>query len=140
MDADEQDSVMLTGMRDRRHYRFATARLRETIAHDGDGTILTCRVESRGDAGAANFIDLTVVPPGASIGVHTHGPADEEIYVVVSGRGRMRREAEELAVGPGDVVVNGRRGTHGLVNDGDEDLRLVVVEVPAASLDDEARA
>jgi mannose-6-phosphate isomerase-like protein (cupin superfamily) len=138
MDTGERASVASPGTRARRHYRFATADLRETVAHDGDGRILTCRVERRG--AAANFIDLTVVPPGASIGVHTHGPADEEIYVVVSGRGRMRLEAEELAVGPGDVVVNGRRGTHGLVNDGDEDLRLVVVEVPAASLDDEARA
>jgi mannose-6-phosphate isomerase-like protein (cupin superfamily) len=83
---------------------------------------------------------LTVVPPGASIGVHTHGPADEEIYVVVSGAGLMRLERDEFMVGPGDVVVNSRRGTHGLVNTGEAELRLVVVEVPAASLDDEARA
>lgn len=71
------------------------------------------------------------MPPGTSIGVHTHGPADEEIYVVVSGSGRMWLEGEEFAVGPGDVVVNRRRGTHGLVNTGEGELRLVVVEVPA---------
>lgn len=91
----------------------------------------------RAGIGAANFVDLTVMPPGTSIGVHTHGPADEEIYVVVSGSGRMRLEGEEFAVGPGDVVVNGRRGTHGLVNTGAEDLRLVVVEVPAGPPDGE---
>ena len=79
----------------------------------------------------ANFVDLTVMPPGTSIGMHTHGPGDEEVYVVVSGSGRMRLEGEEFAVGPGDVVVNGRRGTHGLVNTSAEDLRLVVVEIPA---------
>lgn len=127
----------------RRHYRFEDGGLHATVAHDGVGEIRTRRVEAAAEpatraaavaavaAGAANFVDLTVMPPGTSIGVHTHGPADEEIYVVVSGRGLMRLDDEEFAVGPGDVVVNRRRGTHGLVNTGEGELRLVVVEVPA---------
>ena len=67
--------------------------------------------------------------------MHTHGPADEEIYVIVSGFGLMRVEEEEFIVGPGDVVVNNRLGTHGLINTGEAELRLVVIEVPAASFD-----
>jgi 3-dehydroquinate synthase len=127
------DGTVAPRSRSRRHYRFEDADLRATVAHGGAGEILTRRVEEATPQGigAANFVDLTIVPPGTSIGVHTHGPGDEEIYVVVSGRGRMRLDGEEFAVGPGDVVVNRRCGTHGLVNTGEEDLRLVVVEIPA---------
>ena len=90
----------------RRCYGFARTKMRETCAHGGRGAIRTARVEQVAEQGAANFIDLTVVPPGTSIGVHTHGPTDEEIYIVISGRGRMSLEDEEFDVGPGDVIVN----------------------------------
>jgi mannose-6-phosphate isomerase-like protein (cupin superfamily) len=132
----ETTTMAGTARHHRRHYRFDDTEFQTTVAHAGEGRIRTCRVEARPEIGAANFLDLTVVSPGASIGVHTHGPADEEIYVVVSGTGLMRLERDEFLVGPGDVVVNNRRGTHGLVNTGEAELRLVVVEVPAASLDD----
>jgi mannose-6-phosphate isomerase-like protein (cupin superfamily) len=125
-----------TARRHRRHYRFDETDFRTTVAHAGAGRIRTRRVEARPVIGAANFLDLTVLPPGSSIGVHTHGPADEEIYVVVSGTGVMRLEQDEFMVGPGDVIVNNRRGTHGLVNTGAAELRLVVVEIAAAGLDD----
>jgi mannose-6-phosphate isomerase-like protein (cupin superfamily) len=120
----------------RRHYRFADTTFHRAVAHQGDGEILTCRVEAAATIGAANFLDLTVLPPGTSIGVHTHGPANEEIYVVISGEGTMRLEEEEFAVVPGDVIVNRRRGTHGLANTGGEPIRLVVVEIAAPSLVD----
>jgi mannose-6-phosphate isomerase-like protein (cupin superfamily) len=120
----------------RRHYRFADTAFHRTVAHDGDGEILTSRAEKVSTIGAANFLDLTILPPGTSIGVHTHGPADEEIYIIVSGEGMMRLEDEEFVVVPGDVIVNRRRGTHGLANTGTEPIRLVVVELPAPSLDE----
>lgn len=120
----------------RRHYGFSHAPFHRTVAHAGTGEILTCRVETAGSLGAANFLDLTILPPGTSIGVHTHGPADEEIYVVISGEGRMRLEDEEFTVVPGDVIVNRRRGTHGLANLGSEPIRLVVVEIPAPGRDE----
>jgi mannose-6-phosphate isomerase-like protein (cupin superfamily) len=120
----------------RRHYRFADTSFHRMVAHDGKGEILTSRAEEVSTVGAANFLDLTILPPGTSIGVHTHGPADEEIYVIVSGEGTMRLEDEEFAVVPGDVIVNQRRGTHGLANTGTEPIRLVVVELPALSLDE----
>jgi mannose-6-phosphate isomerase-like protein (cupin superfamily) len=123
-----------------RHYTFRDARLREEVAHDGDGLILTQRIEDHRTPGAANFLDLTVLPPGTTIGVHTHGPADEEYYIVITGRGRMRLEEEEFEVGPGDVIVNNRCGTHGLANIGAEPIQLVVIEVPATPLGHEDQA
>jgi mannose-6-phosphate isomerase-like protein (cupin superfamily) len=114
-----------------RHYSFRTAPFGDTIAHGGTGQIRTCRVEARGQVGLADFIDMTVLPAGTSIGLHTHDARDEEIYVVVSGQGLMTLDGECFPVGPGDVVVNRPGGTHGLENTGETDLFLVVVEIGA---------
>ena len=120
--------------KNRRHYAFGQGRLCAVVAHGGVGEIRTRRVEDHRTPGGAHFVDLTIVPPGCTIGVHTHGPADEEVYIVVAGRGRMRLGNESFEVGPGDVVINDRGGTHGLVNDGPEEVRLVVIETPARPL------
>jgi quercetin dioxygenase-like cupin family protein len=96
--------------------------------HGGLGTILAHRVFTRGPGGpGAEFIDLAVLPPGTSIGRHRHG-ADHETYVVLAGDGLMYRDGEEFRVGPGDIVVNNPHGEHGLVNDRDADLHLLVFE------------
>lgn len=110
---------------------FEDAEFRSAVAHDGRGTIRFARATTGLPGSALNFIDLCVVPPGASIGDHTHGPDDEEIYVVVEGRGRMTVEGESFDVGPGDVVVNAPGGRHGLRNEADAPLRLVVLDVAA---------
>lgn len=96
--------------------------------HGGLGTILAHRVFSRA-AGApgAEFIDIAVLAPGTSIGRHRHG-ADRETYIVLSGSGLMHRDGAEFRVGAGDVVVNRPYGEHGLVNDSDGDLWLLVFE------------
>ncbi|MEU5218569.1 cupin domain-containing protein [Streptomyces sp. NPDC020807] len=100
-----------------------------TSDHDGIGTIHVHRAfdRMRAPAGVA-FIDLVVLPPGTSIGTHRHGN-DEETYVVLAGRGRMTVDDEEFAVGPGDVVVNRPFGRHGLANDSEADLHLLVFEL-----------
>ncbi|KMO36364.1 hypothetical protein VQ02_15485 [Methylobacterium variabile] len=117
-----------TGVAEDRHHSFAAASLEEVTAHGGARPILTRRVVGRTDS--LNFIDLTVVPSGSDIGVHTHADDNEEIYVVVSGNATMRVDGRTIAVSPGDVVVNRPGGTHGLWNTGDEEVRLVVIEVP----------
>lgn len=104
-----------------------------TVAHHGVGEIRFCRVAEReAMAGACNFIDLAVVPPGASIGRHRHADDEEEFYLVLKGSGRMWRDGEEFAVRAGDLVRNRAGGAHGLVNDGDVDLTVFVFELAAA--------
>ncbi|MFI6104259.1 cupin domain-containing protein [Streptomyces sp. NPDC051310] len=104
--------------------------LREVTGdHGGEGTILAHRVYRREDAPAGiAFVDLVVLPPRSSIGVHRHAD-DQETYVILSGRGRMTLDGEEFAVHAGDVVPNRPHGAHGLVNDSDDDLKLLVLEV-----------
>ena len=106
--------------------------LEETVAHGGRGTIRFRRVaDGESTEGSCNFIDLAVLPPGASIGRHTHSPEEEEFYLVLSGSGRMVRDGEELRLTAGDLVRNRPGGTHQLENDGDADLRIFVFEVRA---------
>ncbi len=112
---------------DRRH-SFSGARLEEVRAHGGTRAILTRRAVSA--TRSVNFIDLTVVPTGSDIGVHTHTDDNEEIYVVVSGTATMLIDGRLIAVTAGDVIVNRPGGTHGLWNTGPEEVRLVVIEVP----------
>jgi mannose-6-phosphate isomerase-like protein (cupin superfamily) len=115
----------------RRHFSFDRQALTDVVAHDGVGCVRTTRVVSPADGSGLNFVDLTEIPPANSVGTHTHDPGDEEVYVIISGRGRMQLDASQFEVGPGDVIVNAPGGTHGIVNVGAEPLRMVVLDVDA---------
>jgi len=95
--------------------------------HDGEGT-LRCH-EYLGDYhlehGFAFLHDLEV-PPGATIGEHTH-ERDEEMYVILEGRGRMRIDGVEHQVAGGDLMLTRVGGSHSLVNDGEEPMRVLVI-------------
>ncbi len=109
------------------HFRFDSVRFTSVVAHHGRGSIDAARVLD-GSSNGASFVDLVVVPPRHTIGLHTHGN-DEEIYIVVDGSATMEVDASTVQVGPGDVVVNRPGGTHGLTNTGVGPLRLVVVDI-----------
>jgi mannose-6-phosphate isomerase-like protein (cupin superfamily) len=113
------------------YFSFTLASFSDIVAHDGAGRIRTARVLDEARQSAFRFIDLTELPPGSSVGVHSHA-ADEEVYVIISGRGCMMLDGETFEVGPGDVIRNIPRGTHGLANAGNEPLRMVVLDVASA--------
>jgi mannose-6-phosphate isomerase-like protein (cupin superfamily) len=112
------------------YFSFARASFTDVVAHDGAGRIRTARVIDEARS-AFRFIDLTEIPPGSAVGVHTHAD-DEEVYVIISGRGRMMLDGDTFEVGPGDVIRNLPRGTHGLTNAGNEPLTMVVLDVASA--------
>jgi len=113
-----------------RHFCFESLVYHQTIAHGGSRPILFKRVAESSGGFACNFIDFSIIAPGGDIGIHTHTEDNEEIYVVISGRGLMRLDDKEFEVGPGHAIVNRPGGTHGLKNIGEEPLKLVVVEIP----------
>jgi mannose-6-phosphate isomerase-like protein (cupin superfamily) len=117
-------------MSQQRHFCFESLDFESVIAHSGCRPILFRRVAEQSTGSACNFIDFSIVPVGADIGLHTHSLDNEEIYVVISGRGRMRLDDDEFDVGPGHVIVNRPGGTHSLKNTGATDVQLVVLEVP----------
>ncbi len=100
--------------------------------HGGDGYLHAYRAyDCTRQASGVAFIDLVVVPPGSSIGLHQHGD-DVETYIILRGTGSMIIDGETFPVRTGDVVPNHSYGHHGLANDGDEDLHLLVFEISPA--------
>jgi mannose-6-phosphate isomerase-like protein (cupin superfamily) len=106
---------------------LALARVR---AHQGDGLIEFVRVVDRtAFAGDCNFIDLAELPPGTSIGSHTHAESEEEFYLILAGTGEMSRNGEDFQVRAGDLVRNPPGGTHSLRNTGSRPLKIFVFEL-----------
>ncbi|MGH2870817.1 MAG: cupin domain-containing protein [Solirubrobacteraceae bacterium] len=75
------------------------------------------------------------MPPGAAIADHTHTRTDE-IYLVTRGHGQMTLDGQAYDVGPGDLVMLPRTHSHGLVNIGDEELEIIVLEFLPAEVAD----
>jgi mannose-6-phosphate isomerase-like protein (cupin superfamily) len=111
------------------HFDFESLQFERVTAHGGRAEIQFKRAVTAGAGGSYNFLDMSIIPPGSEIGTHTHSSGNEELYIVITGRGRMLLDDREFDVGPGHVIINRSGGTHGLRNTGDSDLRLVVIEI-----------
>jgi len=102
-----------------------------TKAHGGKGLINFARIFSKNDLhGKWHFVDFAIIPTGASIGLHKHEEG-EEMYYIMAGQGTMSINDETFIVRRGDVIVTRLGETHGLANDGTEDMSLFVVEIEA---------
>lgn len=69
-----------------------------------------------------------VIYPGGSVPLHDH--VTVETYTILKGRGMMTVDCETLAVKEGDTVYMESGKSHGLVNNGDEDLHMMFVYAP----------
>ena len=63
---------------------------------------------------------------GSSIGMHTHQGACE-MYIVLSGKGRIIYEGETYTILPGQAHYCPEGKQHTLINDGPEDLVIFAV-------------
>lgn len=69
---------------------------------------------------------IYTLPPGASEGLHTHGPGEEsgsfdEFYYVISGSGDMSIDGDCVPVTAGDYVYVPNGVPHGIANTSDTD-------------------
>ncbi len=97
--------------------------------HDGVGVLKHKELFSGEEfKSGLRFMNYTILPPGTTIGDHKH-ENDEEIYVVLEGKGIMHLDGNSFEVKSGSVIRNKPYGTHGLVNTGDSDMRVLVFEV-----------
>lgn len=97
------------------------------VAHEGKGEILFRRVLDREFSSGIEFLDYTVMPPKTTIGYHQH-VGSEEIYVILSGSGKMMLNGTEKRVSVNDVILACNGDWHGLENDTDENLIILVFE------------
>ena len=107
--------------------------LRSFVTADGS-TIRELAGPSWTRARAQSLAEATV-DPGAETAEHYH-PRSEELYLFISGTGRMRLGSEEAGVVAGDCVVIPPGATHKLWNTGAEPLVLLCCCAPAYSDDD----
>lgn len=111
-------------------YSFKDQQYEYDIAHGGMAPIYFSRCASFSSQFAFNFLDFVKVPVSSSIGVHTHSTDNQELYVIISGEGQMIVNGRRYQVKKGDVIVNPIGGTHQLINTGQEEICLIVVETP----------
>lgn len=95
----------------------------EILPHlrDGNGEVRGRRM--RDDNG---LIMHGTLPPGSSIGVHTH-EGNYEVMYFISGSGKVIDDGVEVPVGPGSVQYCLTGHSHSTINTGDEDLVFFAV-------------
>lgn len=96
-------------------------------AHGGAADIEFCRFASRSQGSLFDHMDYVYIKPGSDIGFHVH-EKDEEVYIVLEGSGRMNLDGSETPVKKGDVIINPPGGGHGLVNDSNTIMILLVIQ------------
>ncbi len=96
--------------------------------HDGSGTLeFKCILDKKDlpEGSLLKYLHDDVLPPNTSIGNHAHYNC-EEYYYILSGSGTMILDGQEYAVTAGDCTGIFPGGSHGLVNTGKEELRILV--------------
>ena len=95
--------------------------------HGGSGTLSCMSMLRRADS-EHGFICFhhDIIPPGTSIGEHCH-PDDEEIYYLYSGECTLLYDGEQIPMKAGDLSIVHSGHSHGLINNSDEDIVLIVV-------------
>lgn len=98
-------------------------------AHGGKGSLMFRRVWAN-DSFRTNwfFIDHCLLPPDTSIGYHQHNTI-EEIYYVMSGKGRFTVNNFTSDVKAGDALPCRLHDSHGIYNNSTEPLELLVFSV-----------
>src|SRR6266567_1578725 len=78
--------------------------------------------------GHLHCVEYVVVPPGASIGRHTH-ERTEEIYYLLSGHASMDIDGSSQEVFTRDLITTPLGASHGIVNASEQFLTVFVMEV-----------
>lgn len=72
---------------------------------------------------------VIVFKPGQELGRHCHNEVEEHFYFL-EGAPRMVVDDEEFRMKPGDVMRLEAPECHNIINDTDEDIRLVFIKCP----------
>ena len=107
---------------------FDTKKQNKASSHDGKGAVELYEIWAKSDfISSCDFIDRLVIPPNSTIGYHKHGN-NEEMYIILEGSGTMIIDNQEFKVKKGDMIKNPPYGEHGLVNDSNSDIDLLIIQ------------
>ncbi len=79
------------------------------------------------------FCDVYALEPGQEQKLHAHAAATK-FYFVLEGKGVFQIGAERRELGPGELAWSGPGEEHGVLNQSDQRLRLLVVMAPNPNL------
>jgi quercetin dioxygenase-like cupin family protein len=93
----------------------------------GSGPVIRKMVFTEEDTcGKAKMCVLQTIPPGSSVGVHSHD-TDAEFFYVVSGTLRVTDNGTEKDLVAGDCNFSGGGSSHGVKNVSDKDAVTLCV-------------
>ena len=69
-----------------------------------------------------------ILPPGSGIGLHAH-ETDDEVYIVVKGKGKVNDAGTVTEITVGDTVLTGKGNSHSVECVGDETLEIIALVV-----------
>lgn len=78
------------------------------------------------------LVGLNAFLPGQEHALHAHEGMDK-VYYVLSGRGRFLLADEEIPMQPGEMLIAAAGVSHGIRNDGDEQLIVMAILAPGPS-------
>jgi len=94
----------------------------------GEGTVSLLHYVDGATMKNARLLSKIVIPPGASIGNHSH-ESETEYFIILEGTGSVDDDGVKKTVSAGDVVATGGGATHGIANAGTVPLVMVAVIV-----------
>jgi len=98
-------------------------------SHDGEGIVELYEIWGKADfLSNCDFIDRQVIPPHSTVGYHKHGN-NEEMYIILEGTGTMTIADQQVRVKKGDMIKNPPYGEHGLVNDSESDIDMLIIQM-----------
>ena len=93
----------------------------------GKGTVRILNILEKEEMfGLGRLFAVSIIPPGASIGQHTH-EGDFETYYILKGRARINDNGDVQELGPGDMTRCRDGDFHSIENIGDADLEYIAV-------------
>ena len=83
-------------------------------------------VNENGLAGNGRLFNIGTLKPGCAVGNHKHN-GEIEIYYILEGEGMYHDNGVDTPVKAGDVTVCNDGESHGLLNTGSKDLKMVAL-------------
>lgn len=94
---------------------------------DGKDTVRIVNILEKNEMyGTGRLFGVSIIPPGGSIGRHTHS-GDFETYYILKGKALVNDDGEISELGPGDMTQCKDGDYHSIENIGDIDLEYLAV-------------